>query len=36
MRAHRKDHSRKRNFENDEDQRAYESGYQQGHQGDQK
>jgi hypothetical protein len=30
------DHSRKRNFKRDEDQKAYESGYQQGHQGDEK
>ena len=34
--AHNKDHSKKRNFKKDEDQKAYESGYQQGHQGDQK
>jgi ribosome modulation factor len=34
--AHNRDHSKKRNFKKDEDQRAYESGYQQGHQGDQK
>ena len=30
------DHSKKRNFKKDEDQKAYESGYQQGHQGDQR
>jgi len=30
------DHSKKRNFKKDEDQRAYETGYQQGHQGDQR
>lgn len=29
--AHKKDHSRKRTFKKDEDQKAYESGYQQGH-----
>jgi hypothetical protein len=29
------DHSKKRNFKKGEDQKAYESGYQQGHQGDQ-
>ena len=34
--AHNRDHFKKRNFKRDEDQRAYESGYQQGHQGDQK
>jgi hypothetical protein len=34
--AHNRDHSRKRNFKKDEDQRAYESGYQQTHHGDQK
>jgi hypothetical protein len=32
---HNRDHSKKRNFKKGEDQRAYESGYQQGHQGDQ-
>src|ERR1700689_3680367 len=31
--AHNKDHSRKRNFKKDEDQKAYETGYQVGHQG---
>jgi hypothetical protein len=30
------DHSKKRNFKKDEDQKAYETGYQQGHQGDQR
>lgn len=34
--THNKDHSRKRNFKKDDDQKAYEAGYQQGHQGDQK
>lgn len=34
--AHNKDHSRKRKFKKDDDQKAYEAGYQQGHQGDQK
>ena len=34
--AQNKDHSKKRTFTKDEDQKAYESGYQQGHQGDQK
>ena len=29
--AHNKDHSRKRKFKKDDDQKAYESGYQQGH-----
>jgi hypothetical protein len=29
--AHNKDHSRKRNFKKDEDQKAYEAGYQEGH-----
>jgi hypothetical protein len=28
--AHNKDHSRKRHFNKDEDQRAYEAGYQKG------
>ena len=32
---HNKDHSKKRHFKKDEDQKAYEAGYQQGHQGDQ-
>ena len=35
-RAHSLDHSKKRHFKKDEDQKAYEAGYQQGHQGDQK
>ena len=34
--THNRDHFKKRNFKKDEDQRAYESGYQQGHRGDQK
>jgi hypothetical protein len=29
--ARHKDHSKKRHFKKDEDQRAYESGYQKGH-----
>jgi hypothetical protein len=29
--THNKNHSRKRKFKKDEDQKAYESGYQQGH-----
>jgi hypothetical protein len=29
------DHSKKRHFKKDEDQKAYEAGYQQGHQSDQ-
>jgi hypothetical protein len=29
--AHNRDHFRKRHFTNDEDNRAYEAGYQQGH-----
>lgn len=33
--AHNRDHSKKRHFKKDEDQKAYESGYQQSHQGDQ-
>src|SRR5579864_5994266 len=33
--AHKLDHSKKRHFKKDEDQKAYEAGYQQGHQGDQ-
>jgi hypothetical protein len=28
--AHNKDHSRKRHFNKDEDQKAYEQGYQKG------
>jgi hypothetical protein len=31
--GHNKDHSRKRKFKKDEDQRAYEAGYQEGHRG---
>ena len=30
-----RDHSKKRNFKKDEDQKAYESGYQRGHEGNQ-
>jgi len=30
-RAHNRDHFRKRHFNKDEDNRAYEAGYQQGH-----
>ena len=30
-RSHNRDHSKKRHFKKDEDQRAYEAGYQQGH-----
>ena len=33
--AHNRDHSKKRKFKKDEDQKAYESGYQMGHGGDQ-
>jgi hypothetical protein len=29
--AHKLDHSKKRHFTKDEDQKAYEAGYQQGH-----
>lgn len=29
--AHRRDHSKKRHFKKDEDQKAYEAGYQKGH-----
>ena len=32
---HKRDHSKKRHFKNDDDQKAYESGYQHGHQGNQ-
>jgi ribosome modulation factor len=32
--AHNRDHSKKRHFKNENDQRAYESGYQAGHQGE--
>jgi hypothetical protein len=34
--AHKLDHSKKRHFKKDEDQKAYEAGYQTGHQGDQR
>ncbi len=34
--ARNRDHSKKRHFKKDEDQRAYETGYQLGHQGDQR
>lgn len=34
-RAHNRDHSKKRHFKKDDDQRAYEAGYEQGHRGDQ-
>ena len=30
--AHNKDHSKKRHFKKDDDQKAYEAGYQVGHQ----
>jgi hypothetical protein len=29
--AHNKDHSKKRHFKKDDDQKAYEAGYQKGH-----
>jgi hypothetical protein len=29
--AHNRDHSKKRHFKKDEDQKAYETGYQKGH-----
>jgi len=32
--AHNRDHSKNRHFEKDDDQKAYEAGYQQGHQGE--
>ena len=32
--AHNRDHSKNRHFKKDEDQKAYEAGYQQGHRGD--
>lgn len=32
---HNRDHSKKRHFKKDDDQRAYEAGYQEGHRGDQ-
>jgi hypothetical protein len=31
--AHQRDHSKKRKFKKDDDQKAYETGYQAGHQG---
>ena len=34
--AHNQDHYKKRHFKKDEDQKAYEDGYQQGHRGDQR
>ncbi len=34
-RAHNRDHSKKRHFKKDDDQKAYEAGYQQGRQADQ-
>jgi polynucleotide 5'-kinase involved in rRNA processing len=34
-RAHNRDHSKKRHFKKDDDRRAYESGYDEGHRGDQ-
>jgi len=33
--AHNRDHSRNRKFKHDDDQKAYETGYQLGRQGDQ-
>jgi len=33
--AHKRDHYKKHHFKKDEDQKAYESGYQHGHGGDQ-
>ena len=30
-RAHKRDHGKKKHFKKDEDQRAYEAGYQRGH-----
>jgi hypothetical protein len=32
--AHKRDHYKKRHFKKDEDQKAYEAGYQRGHAGD--
>jgi hypothetical protein len=32
--AHNRDHYKKRHYKKDEDQKAYEYGYQEGHQGD--
>jgi hypothetical protein len=34
--AHNRDHSKKRKFKKDDDRRAYEAGYQEGHRGDHK
>ncbi len=33
--AHKRDHYKKHHFKRDEDQKAYEAGYQRGHGGDQ-
>ena len=35
-RAHNQDHSKKRHFKKDEDQKAYEAGYQEAHRGNQR
>jgi hypothetical protein len=32
--AHNRDHSKKRKFKKDDDRKAYEAGYEAGHQGD--
>ena len=32
--AHNRDHSKNRHFKKDDDQKAYEAGYQQGHEGE--
>jgi hypothetical protein len=32
--THNRDHSKKRHFKKDEDQKAYEYGYQEGHRGE--
>jgi hypothetical protein len=32
--AHKRDHYKKHHFKKDEDQKAYEAGYQRGHGGD--
>ena len=32
--AHKRDHSKKRHFKKDDDQKAYDAGYRQGHQDD--
>jgi hypothetical protein len=34
--AHNRDHSKNRHFKKDEDQKAYEAGYQEGHRGDER